>query len=465
MGYVPHFSKYVVLAGVSAFALAGCATPDPDLAFSDLGATVEGRLPEPVMWRTGGPEDAAVDARIAALLEEPLTADSAVAVALLSNRAVQALYTGIGIAQADVVEAGLLHNPMFEVMVRPSTEDGTNLEFGLVQNFLDILMRPARKKLAEAEYEAVKLEIAAELVAFAAEVQEAYFEHLAARNVRDTQEAIASTAKDAADLATAFHDAGNFSDLELSEIRAESEDAALELMDASRVVAESEIHLVESLGLSDSMEWSMPRRLSALPDRAFAFDGLEDRALRERFDLQSRRAEVRAAAEDLGLTEDFRLIDEAELGVSAEREPEGEWLIGPGLEFPLPVFDQGQAKVTQAMLRLRRAQDELLAHETKVRAEVRRARAVMMSSSEKAQRLRETVLPLKERITQLTLKDYNYMLTGPFEVLEAEQHENEAYLEYLEALADYWIARAALQAAVGGRLPQPQTALLTGDAS
>jgi len=445
--------------------LAACASPDPDAAFADLGQAVFERLPEPVLWRTGGPEEAAVDARIAELLAEPLTADRAVAVALLSNRSVQALYTEIGIAQADVVEAGLLHNPMFEVMVRPSTEDGTNLEFGLVQNFLDILMRPARQKIAAAEYDAVKLEIAAELVAFAGEVKEAYFEHLGARNARDAYDAIASTAKDAADLAAAFHEAGNFSDLELAEIRAESEDAALELMDAERDAAESEIHLVKMLGLASGADFSMPRRLPATPATALAAEGLEDQALRERFDLQGLRAEVLAAAEDLGLTEDFRLIDEAELGVSAEREPEGEWLIGPSLEFPLPVFDQGQTRVTQSTLRLRRAQDELLARETQVRAEVRAALAVMASNRSKARRLRETVLPLKEEITQLTLKDYNYMLTGPFELLEAEMHENETYLEYLEALTDYWIARAALQAAVGGRLPAPQSASLSGDAS
>jgi cobalt-zinc-cadmium efflux system outer membrane protein len=463
MGDLPSFSKTIAVAGL--LALAGCATPDPNAAFSDFGATVQDRLPERVMWRTGGPEDAAVDARVAEILAGPLTADTAVAVALLNNRSIQALYTEIGIAQADIVEAGLLHNPMFEVMVRPSTEEGTNLEFGLVQNFLDLLMRPAKRKVAEAEYEAVKLEVAAELVAFAAEVKEAYFEHLGAQNVKDAYAEIASTAKDAADLAAAFHKAGNFSDLELAEHQADAEEAALKLIDAEREMTESEIHLVEILGLSAGAEWSMPRRVPSVPDVALVFDGLEDRALRDRFDVQSLRAEVRAAAEDLGLTEDFRLIDEAELGVSAEREPEGEWLIGPGLEIPLPIFDQGQTKVTQATMRLRAAQDSLLAHEQSVRAEVRRAQVSMTANRAKAIRIRETVLPLKEQITGLTLKEYNYMLTGAFEVIEAEQHQNETYLEYLEALTKYWIARAALQAAVGGHLPSPQNAQLTGDAS
>lgn len=463
MGNLPSISKS--LAAASLLVLAGCAAPDPDAAFSDFGAQIEDRLPERVVWRTGGPEDAAVDARIAEILSEPLTADSAVAIALLNNRSLQALYTDIGIAQADVVEAGLLHNPVFEVMVRPSTEDGTNLEFGLVQNFLDLLMRPAKQKVAEAEYEAVKLEVFAELVSFAAEVREAYFEHLGARNKKDTFSEIAGTAKDAADLAGAFHEAGNFSDLELAEHQAESEEAALELVEAEYAALETEIHLVEILGLVSNTEWSMPSRVPAVPEVELQFAGLEDRALRERFDLQSLRAEVRAAAEDLGLTEDFRLIDEAELGVSAEREPEGEWLIGPGLEIPLPIFDQGQAKVTQATLRLRAAQDELLAHEQSVRADVHKARASMTANRAIAVRIRETLLPLKEQISDLILKDYNYMLTGAFEVIEAEQHENETYLEYVEALTEYWIARSALQAAVGGRLPSQQNAQLTGDAS
>jgi outer membrane protein, heavy metal efflux system len=470
MATASQYFKSPIVALIGLAVVSGCATPDPGAAVDELGALVADRLPEPVVWRTGGPEDVAVDARIAALLSAPLTAESAVAVALLSNRSVQERYAALGIAQADLVQAGLLQNPMLDVMVRPSTEDGTNLEFGLVQNFVSLLMRPARQKVAAAIYEETRLGIAHELVAFAADVKAAYYAHLSARNSRDTYGAIASTAQDGADLAAAFHRAGNLSELERADHQADAEEAGLAVIDADRAVAETEIDLVEILGLSADVEWSMPRRLATVPDSAFVTDGLEYLALRQRFDLQALRSGLRAAADQLGLTADFRLLEDMELGVSAEREPDGAWLIGPSLEIPLPLFDQGQTRLTQAELSLRQQQDALAAKEMSIQADIRRAVAILSFSRSKAERLRDTVLPLKQNITRLTLAEYNYMLVGAFEVLATEQHENETYLEYLDTLAEYWSAHTALEAAVGGRLPLPieqtsQTPPSQGDAS
>ncbi len=66
---------------------------------------------------------------------------------------------------------------------------------------------------------------------------------------------------------------------------------------------------------------------------------------------------------------------------------------------------------------------------------------------------RHTVLPLREQIVDLTLKNYNYMLTGAFDLIMAKQQEFEAYQKYLEAIRDYWIIRADMQRSLGGRLP------------
>ena len=151
---------------------------------------------------------------------------------------------------------------------------------------------------------------------------------------------------------------------------------------------------------------------------------------------------------------------------SAEREPEGEWLIGPALEFPLPLFDQGQARVSGAAMALRQARDLLIAEETHIKAEVQKTADAMSMARQRASHLQRTVLPLKERIVRLTLLEYNYMLEGPFHLLEVQQEQNESYKNYVEALTDYWVARAALQAAVGGgSLESTPQQSVQGDAS
>lgn len=458
--------KTVAVACIGGSVLTACATPDPDAAFEDLTQAVAGRVPEAVVWRTGGPEDTAVDARVDALLSEPLTAQTAVQVALLNNRGLQARYAALGIAQAELVQAGLLENPVFEIMVRPSTEHGTNIELGLMQNLVDLLMRPARQRLAEAEYEAAKLELAAHLVEFVGDVESTYHAHRGALGVREVVQEIANTARDGDNLAQAFHTAGNITELELVTHQAEAEDAQTELFEAEEHAKETRIELAEILGIDHSGEWSVPTRPPSLPEQMVALNGLEARALRNRFDLAAHRAEVQAAIEELGLEEDFRLMEEAELSVSAEREPEGEWLIGPALEFPLPLFDQGQARVSGAAMALRQARDLLISEETHIKAEVHKSADAMSMARQRAAHLQRTVLPLKERIVRLTLLEYNYMLEGPFHLLEAQQEQNETYKSYVEALTEYWMARAKLQAAVGGgSLESNSQQSMQGDAS
>jgi cobalt-zinc-cadmium efflux system outer membrane protein len=50
---------------------------------------------------------------------------------------------------------------------------------------------------------------------------------------------------------------------------------------------------------------------------------------------------------------------------------------------------------------------------------------------------------------------YNAMLEDVYELIEAAETNVEAGKEYVEALAEFWIARAELADLVGGRLPDP----------
>jgi hypothetical protein len=75
------------------------------------GGAREGARRLELVWRRGGAEDAALDARARAARADELTEDEAVAFALLSNRRLQALYAELGFAQADVLAAARLPNP------------------------------------------------------------------------------------------------------------------------------------------------------------------------------------------------------------------------------------------------------------------------------------------------------------------------------------------------------------------
>jgi len=57
--------------------------------------------------------------QVAALLAGPLSADTAVQVALLNNRELQAAYNDLGISEADYVQASLPPNPAVSFAASP----------------------------------------------------------------------------------------------------------------------------------------------------------------------------------------------------------------------------------------------------------------------------------------------------------------------------------------------------------
>jgi cobalt-zinc-cadmium efflux system outer membrane protein len=444
------FSRLVfIVCGLAT--LGACATADQHKAFSDLKQTLGDRVDHEMAWRRGGEADSAVDARIGELLSGPLTLDGAVQIALLNNRGLQARYAELGIAQADLVAAGLLSNPVFEMMVRPTTNPSefANLEFALAQNILDLFQRPARIRVAEAAYAGTQSAVAQDVIATINEVRHAYVEAVGARNASGVKAEVETAAEAAAQLARRFHDAGNVSDLELAEEREAYEDVALESIALDLEVKEATETLAAILNIEAS-RLNIPGHLPEPPKSDPAMDNLEAAALERRFDMGAARKAVDAAVADLKLKTDWRLWKDVELTLSAEREDDKQWAIGPSIALALPLFDQGQPEVAQAAATVLKADNEARALEAEIRRDVRTAVHRVTAARKLIERYRTSALPLKQDIVRLKQEEYNFMLIGVFELLVARREQSEAFHGYVEAVRDYWLARVNLANAMGG---------------
>jgi cobalt-zinc-cadmium efflux system outer membrane protein len=140
-----------------------------------------------------------------------------------------------------------------------------------------------------------------------------------------------------------------------------------------------------------------------------------------------------------------------DLGVGAERE-EG-WKVGPVLSVPIPLFDQGQARVGRAVAELRRSQQEYYALAVRVRATARAVRDRMLGAQDRALYYRDILLPLQERIVNEAQLQYNAMQIGIFHLLRDRERQIETGVAYVGALREYWLARADLLHISSGRLP------------
>jgi outer membrane protein, heavy metal efflux system len=444
------FSRFLTSSAL-ALSLSACASVDQEAAFGGLKSTLGDRVTQDLAWRRDGASDAAITAKVDELLAKELSFDGAVQLALLNNRGLQARYADIGIANADLVQAGLLSNPVLDLMIRPTTNpsDGSILELGLAQNVLDVFMRPARQRVAKAEFEKTQSEVAADVVATVGQVRGAYVQAVGARNAVAVVKEIAAAGEASWELAQRFHNAGNISDLQLAEEHAIHEDMQV-LVDKKGLEAGSALEDLAALLNVAADAVKLPEKLPDLPATDATPENAVTIALDRRLDMAAARKDVSAHLEQLKLTTSSRLWQEIELKVDAEREPDGQWAIGPGLAIALPLFDQGGPAVARAASALMKAESDMREREAHIRAEVRKAMANVGTVRRIAQRYLRTILPLKQDIVRLKQEKYNFMLIGVFDVLMAKREETSAYLDYVEAVRDYWLARAELANAMGG---------------
>jgi outer membrane protein, heavy metal efflux system len=459
MRFVSSSIYRTLVASTLAVGLGACATVDQDQALQGLRASMGDRVSQDISWQRDAASRQAVADRIAAAMAQELGFDAAVQVGLLNNPGLQARFAELGIANAEAAQAGTLSNPLLDVLIRPTTNpsDGSILEFGLTQNLLDLILLPARERVAKAQYEKTQNEVAADVIRFVGEIRAAYVEAVGKQNKLAVAKEIAAGSAASAELAERFHRAGNISDLQLAEEQAQHADMEVMLEDAT-LAADAALEDFAQLLNVQTAQLKLPTTLPDLPSTETSLDNLEAIALQRRLDLAAARKDVSAHVDQLRLTTNSRLWHDIELKLDAEREPDGQWAIGPGIGLALPLFDQGGPAVAKAGAALLMSENQLRALEAEVRAEVRKSAATVAAERRIAERFRKTILPLRQDIVRLKQEKYNFMLIGVFDVLVAKNEENAAYLDYVETIHDYWIARCALADALGGMALAPTTA-------
>jgi len=447
--------------------LASCAGMPADRGRSDVAELLSSR---------GQVEQTAVEDReaiarlVGQLTARPLAVTEAVRIALVNNPALRAEYSELGLAAADVYEAGRLSNPRLSASLLFVDEPGLadKIDLGLSQSFTDLLLLSARSRFAEGAFERTKALVGAAVLELAATVERTYYELAGARQLATMRGAVAHAASASAELAGRFHDAGNIDRRQLALERAAAVQAQLDADTAQLAARRAQIELGRLLGLSNAPSaWGIAAGMPMPLAREDALDALLRRAETARLDLLAQRKLVSLQADSLGVTRRFRYLGDIEVGINAERDTDRSNHLGPSLSLELPLFNQNADKVVRAEAKLQRAEAELAALELEIAADIHEAYAQVVAAKTRADRYRQGLIPLREEIVARTQEQVNYMLVGQFDLLLMKQQEYDGYQGYIEAVRDYWQARADLSRAVGATLPssaQGQTGLIDADA-
>jgi cobalt-zinc-cadmium efflux system outer membrane protein len=434
-----------------------CLSTSAAPAFRDTAQLVEARTGRRIFWNQGGAADEAVARRIRELTSRDLSVDGAVQIALLNNEELQAVYEDLTIAQADLVQAGLLQNPSFSAGVTvpiAGSDVQTGFGLGVAQDFLSVLTLSARKKVAAAELEATKLRVGDAVLRTTFDVQVAYYRLVAAQQLRAMRQTVLETGDAAVALAEAQHAAGNINDLDLVNQKALYEQLRADVRRSEADVLTAREALTRLLGLWGlEASFQVPPNLPELAPADPPLDHLEAQAIRGRLDLASAHEQTQALSHAVAMAKNFRFIARPAAGATFERSPERYTAVTPSVSLDLPIFDQRQAVIARLQGQLRQAQARENALAVDIRSEVRAARGRLVAMRDVVARYAKVVVPLREGAVRLSQQQYDAMLLGAYQLLTAKQNEVDAHRQFIESLRDYWIARADLERAVASAVP------------
>jgi outer membrane protein TolC len=436
--------------GLGAMA-SGCTSFSPDGGMSAVSAIATPELKADVVKISGDDDVAEANARVAQMLKSQLSANTAVRIALLNNKGLQAAYNELGVAEAASVEASLPPNPTFSLS-RVSTPVELDIEERIVANIVALVTLPARTEIAAERFRQAQLRAAEETLRVGIKTRRSYYRAVAALELVASLSQAASAANSAAKLAKQLVETGAMNKLDQAREDAFYADVVTQLAKARQQAASEREQLIRAMGLLGADPLKLPKTLPALPKRPHTAIDVETEALRRRLDLQIARIEANTLAKSYGLTKATHFINLLEVtGVArTQHDPGGPHGTGGGVEsdFQVPIFDFGEARLRQAGEAYMEAVNRLSEKAVNARSEAREAYQAYRSTYEVANHYRKDVLPLRQIISGETMLRYGAMQIDVFSLLTDARQHIAANIGAIEAERDFWLADTDLDAAI-----------------
>jgi outer membrane protein TolC len=450
--------------------LAGCATSgtldvsDPKVGFMAVASRTSSVTRQQPVWIQSTAEAQETADKVRSLVRgKTIDADSAVKVALLNNKGLQAAYADIGMSAAELWQESLPVNPSLGIGVTGGIDPVRAIESAVVANIMSAITRPRRMAVADARFRQAQLVAAEATLRLAADTRRAWINAVASNEALGYLYTAQQTADAASELAKKLGETGAFpktaqarEHVLYAELAGQSASARLEARNAREA-------LNRAMGLwGADIDYKLPGSLPKLPVRGAARRAIEAEALRNRVDLEIARLELEALALSYGLTKATRYVSDISLlaGVEVEREQEEEEggstktttevLPVIDVEFTIPIFDTGQARMRQSEMAYMRAANLLAERAVNIRSEARQAHNARQATYDIARHYRNSVVPLRTAIAEQATLTYNGMITNTFELLADTRARTDSLLQSVNAKRDFWLADAALTTAVYG---------------
>jgi cobalt-zinc-cadmium efflux system outer membrane protein len=379
-------------------------------------------------------------------IEDGISEDDAVALALWNNAAFQEALAKTGFSRADLVQAGLLANPTFAVLF---PIDYKPLEYTASLPVEALWLRPRRVAIARLDAERVAEALVQNGVDLVRDVRWAYSDLALARDrVRLTDESLQIRSGIAA-IAEARLRAGDASEWETTVARVDALQAREDLSRLRADAALAQNRLLHLIGLADSNTPHAFGDPPAVPANVPDLDELSKEALSARPDLRAAELGMEAAGKRAGLAKHEIIALSAQFNAKGS-ETHG-MMYGPGLSLPIPVFNRNQAGTARAKAELEQAAWGFIRVRDRILLDVREAHARFRQAAEDVRAWQGDILPPLKTAAVQAARAYEVGDVAYLAVLESARQLLSARVREAESKAELRRAAADLDRSVGQR--------------
>jgi cobalt-zinc-cadmium efflux system outer membrane protein len=392
-------------------------------------------------------------------LDDGLTEDEAIAIALWNNPALQADLTALGLARADVIEAGQLKNPNLTLVFPFSIRV---LEAVALWPFDAIWQRPHRVAAAKLEQDRLSQSLVTNALDLVRDVRLAYADYSMAQLRSQVATQASRERSEIAVIINAQFRAGEISELETNASRVEAKLAEEQAARLGYEVTAAKDRLRSLLGFNPNdpaFNISQPATPTATPETAVnasnsaPADPLGE-LLKQAFDARPELKAAELAIEAAGQRAKWERSKILVVSAIAKEYGKGAhgFEQGPGLLIDLPIFHRNKGAISRAEAEIECAAKQLIAARHRVALEVQQAYTQVEQAGESLRQWRSNVLPQIEQEVRLAGKSYSAGDVSYLFALQTTQRLTDARLREVEFQAALVRARALLERSIGRRL-------------
>ncbi len=379
-------------------------------------------------------------------LDRPLSSDDAAAIALWNNPQLMVDLASLGIAETDLVDAGLIRNPRLDMLFPLGAKP---FELLLTLPLDAFWQRPKRVAAAQRAYEQLAQSLIQNGLDTARDGRWAHADLVHARQREAVAREAATLRQRISQLTAARLRAGDISELDsvASTVEAGSAQEQLERFEHDAALAAERLRFTLGLALDRRSLEIMADEVSLTPP--LPLDALLEKALAARPDLRAAELAVAAATQRAGWERSRIVLLSASL--SSKEVGTNGVLSGPGISVELPIFHHNQGLIARADSEVEVASRRYLALKQRVAFEVSEAREQLVQAQQALSRTREAVLAPLRRGAALAEEQYQSGDVSYLFVLENTRGLLDAQLRVSDLEAAVRRAQAQLERSVGTR--------------